>query len=65
MTQKNFQDKKCSHELFLTKPHKAKDRNAFANNILTDIELSKAELSKIIQFGGFLVNIIGNLDKKH
>ena len=33
---------------------KTEIRNAFANNMLADIKLSKAYLSKIIQSGGFL-----------
>ena len=45
---KIFQDKELPHELFLTTRQKAKVRNAFANNISTDIKISKAQLSKII-----------------
>ena len=33
---------------------KTKIRNAFTNNILVNIRLSKAQSSKIIQSGGFL-----------
>ena len=33
---------------------KTKLRNAFNNNISTDLKLSKAQISKIIQSGGFL-----------
>ena len=43
---KIFQDKELPHELFLTIRQKV--RNAFANNISTDIKISKAQLSKII-----------------
>ena len=32
---------------------KKKLKNAFENNILTDIKLSKTQMSKIIQSGGF------------
>ena len=42
-----------THELFLTKRQKAKIRNAITNNISTDIKLSKAQVSKIIQSGGY------------
>ena len=42
------------HQLFLTMSQKAKLRNTFANTMSTDIKLSKAQLSKIIQSGGFL-----------
>ena len=39
ITKKNFQDEELSHELFLTTRQKAKIRNAFANNMSTDIKL--------------------------
>ena len=42
----------------------AKIRNAFANNILTDIKLSKAPIFKIIQSGGFLCSWLGKKKKK-
>ena len=41
-----------SHELFLTTRKTTKIRKVFANNISTDIRLSKAQISKIIQLGG-------------
>ena len=37
-----------SHELSLTTRQKAKLRNAFINNMSTDLKLSKAQISKII-----------------
>ena len=49
------------HELFLTKRQKAKLRNAFNNNIPTDLRLSKAHISKIIQSGGFLGSLLNKL----
>ena len=49
------------HELFLTKRQKAKLRNAFNNNIPTDLRLSKAHISKIIQSGGFLGSLLSIL----
>ena len=39
---KNFQDKELPHELFLTTRQMTNIRNAFANNMSTDIKLSKA-----------------------
>ena len=42
INQKNFQDKELPHELFLTTRQMTNIRNAFANNISTDIKLSKA-----------------------
>ena len=41
-----------------------KIRNAFANNILTDIKLSKAPIFKIIQSSEFLCSWLGELGKK-
>ena len=46
-----------SHELFLTGRQKTELRNAFDNNMSTDLTLSKAQISKIIQSGG----IVGSL----
>ena len=37
------------HELLLTTRQKTKLRNAFNNNMSTDLRLSKAQISKIIQ----------------
>ena len=42
------------HELVLTAKQKRKLRNEFNNNILTDLKLCKAQISKMIQSGGFL-----------
>ena len=61
------------YELFLTR-QKTKIRNAFANNMLTNIKVSKAQLSKIIRsfellgallskFAGLLVKIAVSLAK--
>ena len=48
VNKKNFQDKELPPELFLTTRQTTKIRNVFANNISTDIKLSKAQISKII-----------------
>ena len=42
------------HELSLTTRQKTNLRNAFNNNMSTDIKLAKAQISKIIQSGRFL-----------
>ena len=55
---KMFDGDNLPHELLLTTRQKTKLRNAF-NNMLTDIKLSKTQISKIIQSGGFL----GSLSK--
>ena len=49
------------HELLLTERQKTKLRNAFNNNMLTDIKLSKAQISKIIQSGGLLGSLLSKL----
>ena len=49
------------HELFLTNSQVANIRKAFAKNTSTDINLSKTQLSKMIQSGGFLGNLLGKL----
>ena len=45
----------------LTIRQKAKSTNAFNNNISTDLKLSKAHISKIIQSGGFLGSLLSKL----
>ena len=42
------------HELLLTTREKEELRNAFNNNMSTDLKLSKAQIYKITQSGGFL-----------
>ena len=49
------------HELLLTTRQKTKLRNAFNNNMSTDLTLSKAQISKIIQSGGFLGSLLSKL----
>ena len=51
------------HELFLTTRQTAEIRNAFANNISTDIKFSKTQISKI-QSGESCGSCLGNLRKK-
>ena len=52
------------HELFLTMRQKTKLRNAFANNMLIDIKLSKVQISKIVLSSGSFAFWFGNLGKK-
>ena len=49
------------HVLFLTTRQRAKLRNAFNNNMSTDIKLSKAQISKIAQSGEFLGSLLSIL----
>ena len=51
---KMFDGNDLPHELLLTTKQKTKLRNAFNNNMSADIKLSKAQIVKIIQSGGFL-----------
>ena len=58
---KTFNGNDFPHELLLTTRQKAKLRNAFNNNMSTDLKLSKAQISKIIQSGGFLGSLLSKL----
>ena len=51
------------HELLLTNTQVANIRKAFAKHSSTDIKLSKTQLSKMIQSGGFLGKHLGPLLK--
>ena len=51
------------HELLLTTRQTTKLRNTIENNISTDIKLSKAQITKTIQSGGFLGKLLGPLLK--
>ena len=56
MSLKMFNGNDLPHELLLTKL-----RYAFNNKMSTDIKPSKAQISKIIQSGGFLGSLLGKL----
>ena len=58
-----FSANNLPHELLLTTRQTTKLRNAIENNMSTDIKLSKAQISKIIQSGGFLGRLLGPLLK--
>ena len=51
------------HKLLLTNRQVANLRKAFANHLSTDIRLSKTQLSKTIQSGGFLHRLLRSLLK--
>ena len=61
MNLKMFDGNDLPHELLLTTRQKTKLRNAFNNNMSTDLKLSKAQISKIIQSGGFLGSLLSKL----
>ena len=63
ISSKIFHGNDLPHELLLTTRQKTKLRSAFNNNMSTDLKLSKAQISKIIQSGGFLGRLFGVLLK--
>ena len=58
---RNFNENETLHELLLTTRQNTKLRNAINNNSATDIKLSKAQIKKIIQSGGFLGKLLSKL----
>ena len=62
MNAKMFNGNNLPHELLLTTRQTIKLRNAIENNISTDIKLSKAQISKMIQPGGFLGSLLSKID---
>ena len=58
---KNFNKDELRHELLLTTRQNTKLRNAINNNLATDKKLSKAQIKKLIQSGGFLGKLLSKL----
>ena len=58
---KNFNKDEFPHELSLTTRQNTKLCNAINNNLATDIKLSKAQIKKLIQSGGFLGKLLSKL----
>ena len=58
---RNFNKDEHPHELLLTTRQNTKLRNALNNNSATDIKLSKTQVKKIIQSGGFLGKLLRKL----
>ena len=58
---KMFNGNNLPHELLLTTRQKTKVRNAFNNNMSTDLKLSKAQIFKIIQSAGFLGSLLSKI----
>ena len=54
LSMKMFNGKDLPHELLLTTRQKTKLRNAFENDMPTDIKFSKTQISKTVPPGGFL-----------
>ena len=63
MNARMFSANNLPHELLLTTRQITKLRNAIENNMSTDIKLSKAQISKIIQSGDLLGKLLGPLIK--
>ena len=61
MILKMLNGKDLPHELLLTTRLETNLRNALNNNMSTDLMLSKAQISKIIQSGGFLPSLLSKL----
>ena len=51
------------HMNYYSQQDKKNIRNAFNNNMSTDLKLSKAQMNKIIQSGGFLSKLLRPLLK--
>ena len=64
LNKKNFEPEELLHEFFLITRQTSKIRNAFANNMSTEITLSEAQISKIIQSGRSFGSLLGDLGKK-
>ena len=58
---KNFNKDELPHELLLTTRQNTKLRNTINNNSATDIKLSKVQIKKLIQSGGFLGKLLSKL----
>ena len=61
MNTKMFSANNLPHKLLLTTRQTTKLRNAVENNRSTDIKLSKAQISKIIQSGEFLGSLLSKI----
>ena len=64
LNKKNFEDEELPCELFLTTRQLTKIRIAVAGNMSTDIKISKAQISKIIQSGGSFGYSLANWGRK-
>ena len=63
MNARTFNGNNLPHELFLAQRQITKLRNNIENNLQTDIKLSKAQISKILQSGRFLGKLLSPLLK--
>ena len=58
---KHFNKDELPHELLLTTRQNTKLRSAINNNLATDIKLSKVQIKKLYQLGGFLDKLLSKL----
>ena len=58
---KNFNKEDLPHDLLLTTRQSTKLRTAINNNLAIDIKLSKSQIKKLIQLGGFLGKLLSKL----
>ena len=58
---KMFNGIKLTHELLLTTRQNTEVRNGFNNNMSSDVKLSEAHISKIIQCGELLGSLLSKL----
>ena len=58
---KNFNKDELPQKLLLTTRRSTKLRNPINDNLATDIKLSKAQIKKLIQSGGFLGKLLSKL----
>ena len=58
---KKFNKEDLPHELLLTTRQTTKLRNVINDNMSTDIKLSKAQIKKIKQSGGFLGSLLSKV----
>ena len=58
---KNLNKEDLPHELLLTTRQSSKLINAINSNMATDLKLSKAQIKKLIQSGGFLGKLLSKL----
>ena len=56
-----FNGNNLPHELLLTTRKTTKLRNSTDNKMSTDVKLSKVQVSKIIQSGGFLGSLLSKI----
>ena len=61
MNIKMFVGNNLPYELLLTKTKKTNLRNTFENNMSADVKLSKVQISKITQCGGFLRSLLSKI----